>query len=715
MNAARQIISAGVAKAGGGDLKLERLDADVDAVAKEFNVEPSQLAGWIAHLLAARSDSADPLHLWAMICLEKEQPSAARIAELARSITDSKPAGDPSALAALANARVIIDYARVGPYFNWMPDGEAFGTGPVRVGEVELSDDPRRPIAGVYSYSAAVRDRRFAGLKPAAGVTGEPTRYGGAIHAGRSIRTPTFTVQSGLVYSLVVGPGFGYAVVDSHRLNNGPLHEALIHKWSAAGPKPRWVAHDLRAYRGHTAHVEFSATEAEPLAVLTVVEAERQPADLGQANEEIQESIRRAIEGPFGLDREIRDLLSRANRKLAEPESLKSIDRDTAELADWLVRHFDLVAPRDPAVRASVVAAARPYIDARKRLVAQIRRESRHAIAIWDGTGVDEFLLIRGNSNTPGEKVPRRFLEAIAGPKQQPIEHGSGRLVLARRMTDPANPLLSRVIVNRAWHHLFGRGIVASCDNFGVLGEKPTHPELLDYLSREFIDDGWSIKRLIRRIVLSSAYQMASTPEPSGDELDPQNLLWHRRQVRRLEGEAIRDAILAVSGRLDRSMHGPSVPIHLTEFLEGRGRPPSGPVDGNGRRSIYLSVRRNFLSPMLQAFDAPIPQSTIGRRNVSNVPAQALILLNDPFVAQQAEVWAKRTLAEPLMIDERLARLYETAFARPPSESELARGREFLMAQVTSRNGHVDSQAESRAWADLCHALFNLKEFVFVP
>jgi hypothetical protein len=209
---------------------------------------------------------------------------------------------------------------------------------------------------------------------------------------------------------------------------------------------------------------------------------------------------------------------------------------------------------------------------------------------------------------------------------------------------------------------------------------------------------------------------MASTPDARGDEVDPQNVLWHRRQVRRLEGEAIRDAILAVSGRLDRSMYGPGVPIHLTEFLEGRGRPPSGPVDGNGRRSIYLSVRRNFLSPMLQAFDTPIPQSTIGRRNVSNVPAQALILLNDPFVAQQAEVWAKRTLAESgLTTDQRIARLYEAAFSRPPSESELACGREFVMEQAEGRNGHTDRHAESRAWADLCHALLNLKEFVFVP
>jgi hypothetical protein len=180
---------------------------------------------------------------------------------------------------------------------------------------------------------------------------------------------------------------------------------------------------------------------------------------------------------------------------------------------------------------------------------------------------------------------------------------------------------------------------------------------------------------------------------------------------RRLEGEAIRDAILAVSGRLDRSLYGPTVPIQLTPFLEGRGRPASGPPDGNGRRSIYLAVRRNFLSPFLLAFDTPIPFSTVGRRTVSNVPAQALILLNDPFVQQQAGVWARRILAKPGSERERVEAMYAQAFGRSPVDTECASCLAFLHQQAKLRGTGPDDPAP---WTDLAHTLFNVKEFIFV-
>ena len=146
-----------------------------------------------------------------------------------------------------------------------------------------------------------------------------------------------------------------------------------------------------------------------------------------------------------------------------------------------------------------------------------------------------------------------------------------------------------------------------------------------------------SIKRLIRQLVLSSSYQMSSAVDPAAVVVDPANTLLHHARVRRLEGEVIRDAMLAISGRLDESMFGQSIPVHLTEYMKARGLPEtSGPLDGAGRRSIYIAVRRNFIAPMMLAFDTPIPFTTIGRRNSSNVPSQALILLNDPLVAQQA-------------------------------------------------------------------------------
>ncbi|MBI5761823.1 MAG: DUF1553 domain-containing protein, partial [Planctomycetales bacterium] len=203
------------------------------------------------------------------------------------------------------------------------------------------------------------------------------------------------------------------------------------------------------------------------------------------------------------------------------------------------------------------------------------------------------------------------------------------------------------------------------------------------------------------------AYQMSSQPSDAAAETaDPQNKLWHRMPIRRLEAEAIRDAILVVSGRADRKMFGPAVLPHLTPFMVGRGRPgQSGPLDGDGRRSIYINVRRNFLTPMFLAFDFPVPFATIGRRSVSNVPAQSLTMLNNPFVQQQAEVWSRRVIASSPDTDQRVTGMYVAAFCRPPEAAELQAARDFLSMQ---------SENEPLAWTNLAHVLFNVKEFVFV-
>jgi hypothetical protein len=283
-------------------------------------------------------------------------------------------------------------------------------------------------------------------------------------------------------------------------------------------------------------------------------------------------------------------------------------------------------------------------------------------------------------------------------------------------MVASARPLLAQVLVNRVWKHHFGEGIVRTPDDFGVMGRAPTHPELLDDLAAQFIAGGWSIKALHRLCVLSSTYRMVSSAQDSeAERLDPNNERLHRMNVRRLEAEAIRDALLAVSGRLEARLYGPSVPPYLTPFMDGRGRPSaSGPLDGDGRRSLYLNVRRNFLNPMFLAFDFPAPASTMGRRNVSNVPAQALALLNDPFVTAQARLWATRARDDdrtgaraPL---EPLAALYETALGRLPTDQEIAAGLAFL-SDAAQAYGRPD---DPRAWADLCHVLINVKEFIYV-
>ncbi|HEX8200924.1 MAG TPA: DUF1553 domain-containing protein, partial [Isosphaeraceae bacterium] len=407
-------------------------------------------------------------------------------------------------------------------------------------------------------------------------------------------------------------------------------------------------------------------------------------------------------------------LLSEVSARLGTDRIGGSADaEDVARVADWMVRHPDLFL--DAEGRRRVAEATRPFRERQAELVARIRRDSPTAPTLLDGSGVDAPVLIRGNPRTPGVPVPRRFLEAIAGPNPSPPGRGSGRLELARRMTDPSDPLPARVLVNRVWHHLFGQGLVPTVDNFGALGEPPSHPELLDFLAAGFVADGWSIKRLIRSIALSGAYRMSSRPaDDRAAVVDPHNVLLHRMPVRRLEGEAIRDAILAVSGRLDRRLGGPSVEVALGPTMAGRGRPASpGPIDGAGRRSLYIKVRRNFLPELLVAFDFPVPFTTIGRRGASNVPAQALALMNNPFVVAQARLWTDRAAAGPASSPaQRVADLYEAAFARPPTPDEQGAALAFLREQARAYGAAAD---DPRAWADLGHVLFRVKEFVFLP
>jgi len=325
---------------------------------------------------------------------------------------------------------------------------------------------------------------------------------------------------------------------------------------------------------------------------------------------------------------------------------------------------------------------------------------------------------IRGNHKNLGEVAPRRFLQVIAGDKQPPVIEGSGRLQLAEWMVHRENPLTPRVMVNRIWKHHFGQGIVRSVDNFGKTGEPPTHPELLDFLAQKFIDSGWSIKAMHRIMVLSSTYAMSSQADLKAEELDPENKWLHRMPMQRLEGESIRDAILAVSGRLDPKVLGPAIPPHISAYQDGRGKPESGPLDGNGRRSIYIQVRRNFLTPIFLAFDYPLPISAIGRRSVSTVPSQALMLMNNEFVVQQAEAWAHRSLEVETDPERGVRNMFLTAFGRPAQDQEVQETLEFLQAQA-QRHAKLqpalsEVQLKERVWADVAHVLFNSAEFVYI-
>lgn len=330
----------------------------------------------------------------------------------------------------------------------------------------------------------------------------------------------------------------------------------------------------------------------------------------------------------------------------------------------------------------------------------------RYAVAMAEGSPETANVYVRGSHRSLGDEVPARFLEALGGAT-------GDRLALADHVAAADNPLTARVLVNRIWHHLFGQGIVPTVDDFGPMGRLPSHPELLDYLAEDFVTNkDWSMKQLIGELVLSSTYGQSSKPHPDLSagmlaEIDPANGLLHRMRVKRLTGEAVRDSILAVSGRLDPQLFGASVPTHRTEFMTGRGGKKSGPLDGGGRRSIYGAVYRNFLSPFMLTFDVPSPFGPKGKRSISNVPAQALVLMNDPFVLEQSKLWGRRIVEEYSTDAERIDAMFLDALGRKPDSNERSRIESYLSA------GSSGNQEE--IWASLAHVVLNMKEFIFIP
>jgi hypothetical protein len=494
----------------------------------------------------------------------------------------------------------------------------------------------------------------------------------------------------------------------------GPLHNDLVQKLDT-GTDWKWVTFKTPRYTGERAHIEFVPEAGKPFELRKIATGEHPPA-LQPAGE----SIALAVDAKGGNTFEDRAVhyVNMTLRGLQNTLFNKKIELHNPlelTLANWAMAHPHVTEQLTGPVQSVLL----DYCDREDKLLENVRTHSRTALAIWDGDAENENVLIRGSPKNPGALVPRRNLEALGNHGADPELTGSGRLQLAHSLVDTTkNPLLSRVIVNRVWHHLLGKGIVKSVDNFGYLGSQPSHPQLLDYLAIDFADNHWSIKKLIYKIVTSRTFRQQSRPSSQNvTDVDPENIFLSYMPMRRIEGEIIRDAILTVSGKLDPTVGGRSIPIHLTKFTSGRGRPASGPLDGDGRRSIYLSVRRNFLSPWMLVFDTPIPLGPVGRRNNSNVPAQPLALLNDPFVIEQARLWAQKTLAaggqSPNTI---ITALYRDAFSRLPSKEELLAATEFLTTLASERNvKEADWPQSEELWTDYAHVLLNTKEFIYLP
>jgi hypothetical protein len=320
-------------------------------------------------------------------------------------------------------------------------------------------------------------------------------------------------------------------------------------------------------------------------------------------------------------------------------------------------------------------------------------------------------LNVRGNVDVLGALVEPDFLRMFSGKNGVAASPGSGRMELAESLLDPEHPLTSRVYVNRVWQWVFGTGIVATPDDFGRLGERPSNPELLDWLGGEFVREGWSTKALVRRLVLSQTFRQSGLVSQAARERDPGNRLLHHYPTRRLEAEGIRDAFLAVSGRLDPQLYGrPIAPPRGVE--DDKKRLFSGPLDGNGRRSLYLQMSIMAPPVFLSAFNLPDLKLPTGRRDVTNVPTQALTLLNDPFVSTMAKHWAAKLLQTPHTTpEERVNAMFVEAFGRGPQDDERSRWSAAARDFATPNGGAL--MQDEAAWAQVAHALFNTTEFIF--
>jgi len=676
--------------------QADRLDNQIDVIGKAFLGQTIACARCHDHKFDP-IPSSDYYALYGMLKSSRFEHGISNDLEFAQSARDSdavRASVDRGALAAswkqslamvpeaplaaAAAAARIPGGPGLGSMADWRASGEALAVDG-KAGDLILSSDPQRPVQGVLAAPAI-----HGGLRA--------TRLEGAR------RSRNFVLDKPYLWVRVAGRASRVnLIVENFIVIRGPIFDVcdvyLDHD------DARWRRIDVGIWKGRNAFLEVSDS---PTPTLSLGGPGDRPVDGWAAIDSwlVSDSPNPPADSGAPLAGQPVDLVRRAisaalDRWQSGMPPATSEETAALMVVDKLVRDGRLDS--SPAAEASRRRAA-----IEGKIPAPVR-----FMAMVDGPGQDERVFIRGNHRALGIPAPRLDMAlCFRGKAPVPAESGSGRLALARSIASPKHPLTARVLVNRFWHHHFGAGLVKSTDDLGHMGEKPSHPELIDWLASEFVRTGWSMKRLHKLMVMSTAYRQSSTvSSPRAETVDPTNRLWWKRSVRRMEAEAIRDSVLAVSGALDPRLGGPSIPTYLEDGVDGRGRPGQGPLDGAGRRSLYLSVRRNFPSAFLQAFDSPTPFTAIGRRTVSNVPAQALVMMNGAFVREMARRWATRELALPDA--GRIDRMAMAAFGRPASPAERA-------AATTFTAGATTPEARLDAWADLAHVLFNVKEFVFV-
>ncbi len=444
--------------------------------------------------------------------------------------------------------------------------------------------------------------------------------------------------------------------------------------------KPTWTWHrfDMSYWKDDNAHLEFVTAKDAPLltrnedrswfGVREVRLMQKDSLAPSDSPEYLQTLLPTNRKNPTTF-KQVQAALAQALRNAVTAWSEGSISDAQADLLNQSIQIGLLSNNLNSLPKASGL------VQEYRRLENQIKVPTR-VPGLDETRGRTQNLFIRGNHKKPADIVSRRFLEAFNDTPYATSQ--SGRLELAEDVLRDDNPFTRRVIVNRIWHHLFGKGISQTPDNFGRLGRQPTHPELLDWLANRFKQDQWSMKSLIRLIVSSETWQQTSTPSREAIETDPDNSLLSHANVRRIEAEAIRDSLLIAAGQLDRTMFGKSV------------------NGGTPRRSIYVQVIRNRLDPFLRAFDFPEPFTTTGRRDETNVPAQSLTMMNDPQINRYAISLAENLSDKKTNEDteSRITHLFQTLFSRNPSSLETATTLGFLTANQQALSEHRKSAKE---------------------
>ena len=390
---------------------------------------------------------------------------------------------------------------------------------------------------------------------------------------------------------------------------------------------------------------------------------------------------------------------------------------------------------------AAATAAERAAAAEREKLIAAIKALRDERLAAFEGTKqdapeplpevmapadapqpADSHVHIRGQVDVLGPKVPRGFLQVASYTKPAPIDaKHSGRLELAAWLTDRENPLFARVMVNRIWSHLFDEGLVRTVDNFGARGEAPTHPELLDYLAVRFVEQGWSVKAMIREMMLSRVYQLSSTRDPTCVAADPENRMLWRYNRHRADADAIRDSMLYIAGQLDPKRGGPTLQYTGLLFSPENFSELKRNANPWRRRSIYVPILRDgqaAQADLLEIFDFANPNMVTGKRAVTNVPTQGLYLLNSPWVMERAGAVAAGLLAESTLDDAaRVRRLFLRTYGREPSSEEVQRTGNFVAEftrLIAEERPAEAKRAPLAAWTNLCQAVLTSNEFLFV-